>query len=282
MALQTKTFSWGSYAYQSESNAYVLELKLTENSTSTANNTSSVSYELILKSGNQNRFTGDVDSVIKLNGSVVASSTYHVTAAYNSSWTLQSGTATVKHNSDGSLNMPIEVSINTYNSYAPPDKTLNWSWTLTKINLYTACTAPTSFTLSPELYEDGVTLTWSGAKGGTNNSITGYEVQWRRRSAENVWGDWLTSAITTSGTVTSPSGVDWGGAVQYRVRTKGSAGSSYYSDWKVSNVAEKVNPVAHIHNGTAYESYAVYIHDGTNFARYAPYIHNGTSWELYV
>lgn len=133
MALQKKTFTWGSYAYQSASNAYVLELTLTEKSTDQEKNTSSVGYSLVLKSGSQNRFTGDIDSVLKLNGKTVASGTKSITAAYNSSWTLLSGTATVSHNADGSLNMPIEVSINTYNSYAPPDKTLTWSWALTKI-----------------------------------------------------------------------------------------------------------------------------------------------------
>lgn len=133
MALQKETFTWGSYAYQSASNAYVLELTLTEKSIDKEDNTSSIGYSLVLKSGSQNRFTGDIDSVIKLNGKNVASGTKHITAAYNSSWTLLSGTYTVAHNADGSLNMPIVVSINTYNSYAPPDKTLNWSWALTKI-----------------------------------------------------------------------------------------------------------------------------------------------------
>ena len=133
MALKKKTFTWGSYAYQSVSNAYVLELTLTEKSTDQEKNTSSVGYSLVLKSGSQNRFTGVIDSVLKLKGETVASGTKSITAAYNSSWTLLSGTYTVAHNADGSLDMPIVVSINTYNSYAPPDKTLNWSWALTKI-----------------------------------------------------------------------------------------------------------------------------------------------------
>ena len=133
MALQTKTFSWGSYTWQSESNAYVLELTLTENSTDKENNTSNITYKLVLKSGSNNRFSGQIDSVIKLAGKQVASGSKQITAAYNSSWTLLSGTTDVSHNSDGSLNMPIVVSIDTFNSYAPPDKTLNWSWTLTDI-----------------------------------------------------------------------------------------------------------------------------------------------------
>lgn len=135
MALQTKTFTWGSYAWKSESNAYVLELTLTENSISVTNNTSSVSYTLILRSGIQNRFQCDVKSTLKLNGVLVDSNTENKYLDYSSSWTLLSGTTTVTHKNDGSLNMPIEVSIDTTdsNQWAPPDKTLNWIWDLTTI-----------------------------------------------------------------------------------------------------------------------------------------------------
>ena len=133
MALQTKTFTWGSYEWGSESNAYVLELTLTEVDYSIALNASAVSYALVLKSGNQNRFTGQIDSVLELAGEEVASGSKQISKAYNSSWTLLEGTVNVTHNADGSLNMPIVVSINTYNNYAPPDKTLEWSWQLTDI-----------------------------------------------------------------------------------------------------------------------------------------------------
>lgn len=149
MALQSKTFTWGSYAYQSESNAYVLELTLTENSTSTANNTSEIGYTLKLKSGSQNRFQCDVTSTLKLNGVTVATKTENKYLNYNSEWTLLSGTATVTHNSDGALNMPIVVSIDATNSnsYAPPDKTLNWNWALTTIPRASSITSAGAVTL---------------------------------------------------------------------------------------------------------------------------------------
>lgn len=135
MALQSKTFTWGSYAWKSESNAYVLELVLTENSTNQDNNTSEVDYTLKLKSGGSNRFQCTVVSTLKLNGVQVASKSENKYLDYNASWTLLSGTATVTHGSDGSLNMPVEVSIDTTdsNQYAPPDKTCTWSWALTTI-----------------------------------------------------------------------------------------------------------------------------------------------------
>lgn len=62
MALQTKTFTWGSYDYQSASRSYVLELILTENSVDQSANTSNISYELLLHSGSNNRFSGQIDS----------------------------------------------------------------------------------------------------------------------------------------------------------------------------------------------------------------------------
>lgn len=133
MALQTKTFSWGDYAWKSYSNAYVIDLILTEQSVSQDGNSSEIYYEMVLRSGIQNRFTGDVDSVLRFNGKEIASGTKHITAAYSASWTLLSGTATVDHNSDGSLTMPIEMSIKTYNSYAPPSTTQSWNWELTEI-----------------------------------------------------------------------------------------------------------------------------------------------------
>lgn len=147
MALQTKVFTWGSYAYKSESNAYVLELTLTENSVDQGNNRSNISYKLVLKSGSNNRFDGQIDSVLKLAGVQAASGSKQIAAAYNASWTLLEGTTNVTHNQDGALNMPIEVSINTYNSYAPPDKTLSWSWALTTIPRASSITAVADVTL---------------------------------------------------------------------------------------------------------------------------------------
>lgn len=147
MALQTKVFTWGSYAYKSESNAYVLELTLTENSVDQGNNRSNISYKLVLKSGSNNRFQGDVTSTLKLNGVQVASKKANKYLDYNSSWTLQEGTANVTHGADGTLNMPVVVVIETANPYAPPDKTLSWSWALTTIPRASSITAAADVTL---------------------------------------------------------------------------------------------------------------------------------------
>lgn len=285
MALQQKTFSWGDYAYGSESNAYVLELVLTENSISQGNNTSEIAYTLQLKSGKQNRFQCDVTSTLKLNGVQVATKTENKYLDYNSTWTLLSGTATVKHGSDGSLNMPIQVSIDTTDSnpYAPPDKTLNWTWQLTKIDLTSACTAPTIFTASPAVFDDEVALAWDGAAGGTENAITGYEIESATSPDGSAWSRWAASKTVTGTSTTDAPDIERGQYIKYRIRTQGSAGSSYYSGWRESDPVQKDNePYVYIHNASLVpERHLAYIYDGSHFVKYMPYVFDGTSWQRY-
>ena len=134
MSLQTKTFTYGSVS-TNEFRYYKLELTLTEESASQTNNTSNVSYTLKLINGKNNRFNGIFNCTLKLNGSEVASAKYQRMFDYNTTFTLLSGTATVEHGTDGSLNMPIAVVIDTAesNSYSPSDRTITWSWPLTTI-----------------------------------------------------------------------------------------------------------------------------------------------------
>ena len=101
---------------------------------------------------------------------------------------------------------------------------------------YTACGAPTSPAVSQTLSRDAVTLSWGAGSAGTNNSVTGYDVQQRESTDGSNWGSWATvsgSPVTgTSLSVTPPDTV--GSYYQYRVRTRGSAGSDYYSGWVTS------------------------------------------------
>ena len=109
---------------------------------------------------------------------------------------------------------------------------------------YTVCTAPTTFTLTAEAdgtFEDGIVLSWSGASGGTNNSINGYEIQYVISSDNFTWGSWTSF---TAYSTTNPNGgyvvlfssyVPRGYYVKFRIRTQGTAGSSYYSDYRESN-----------------------------------------------
>lgn len=101
---------------------------------------------------------------------------------------------------------------------------------------YTACGEPTSPAVSETLSRGAVKLSWGAGSAGTNNSVTGYDVQQRESSDGSSWGSWATvsgSPVTgTSLDVTPPSTV--GSYYQYRVRTRGSAGSDYYSGWVTS------------------------------------------------
>ncbi len=95
------------------------------------------------------------------------------------------------------------------------------------------CGAPTSPAVSATLSRVAVKLSWGAGSGSTNNSVTGYDVQRRESTDGSNWGSWATvsgSPVTgTSLDVTPPGTV--GSYYQYRVRTRGSAGSDYYSGW---------------------------------------------------
>ena len=115
--------------------------------------------------------------------------------------------------------------------------------------LYTAASAPTTFTVSPSPFGSSVNLSWSGASGGTNNSIAGYEIQYRTSSDGSTWGSWHylkdITTTSTSGSTTDVPGIDEGAYQQFTIRTEGSAGSGYYSGWKESNVVQKgKSPIA--------------------------------------
>lgn len=119
----------------------------------------------------------------------------------------------------------------------------------------TDCSAPTSVTVASTSANPGakVTLRWSGAKAGTANSITGYDIQKREYNGES-WSSWananpssVSSTSTSSSASVTISSIP-GNQTQFRVRTKGSAGSSYYSGWSsasgnvMSNVGACVPP----------------------------------------
>lgn len=111
--------------------------------------------------------------------------------------------------------------------------------------LTTACGAPTSCSVSPVLAEGGVTLSWSGASGGINNTISSYEIQYSESTDNFTWGAWtlLTTVSTTatSGSVTTSPPSTRGNYRRFQVRTRGTAGSSYYSGWKVSSNSVRRN-----------------------------------------
>lgn len=142
MALQTKTWTIGDLAWGSWSNAYELELILTEESVSQVDNTSRIAYILQLRSGSQNRFQCNVKSTLTLAGETVEN-TENIYLDYSTTRVLLSGTVTAQHGSDGSLDLPIEAAIypNLSNPYAPPNMTISQTWALTVIPRESTLTA---------------------------------------------------------------------------------------------------------------------------------------------
>lgn len=122
----------------------------------------------------------------------------------------------------------------------------NSSYTvLSSALLITACTAPTACSVNQTVAENNVTLSWSGASGGTGNAISSYEIQYSDSSNNSTWGSWtaLTTVTTTatSGSVSVSPPPTRGNYRRFQVRTRGSAGSSYYSGWKVSTNSVRKN-----------------------------------------
>lgn len=122
----------------------------------------------------------------------------------------------------------------------------NSSYTvLSSALLITACGAPTACSLNPTLTETTSILSWSGAKAGTNNAISAYEIQYSESTNNSSWGNWITgttvSATATSGSYAVTAAGTRGNYRRYQVRTRGSAGASYYSGWKVSTNSVRKN-----------------------------------------
>ena len=122
----------------------------------------------------------------------------------------------------------------------------NSSYTvLSSALLTTVCSAPTSCSVSPILSEGGVTLSWSGASGGISNAISSYEIQYSDSTDNSTWGAWLPLATVdtsaTSGSVATSPPSTRGNYRRFQVRTRGTAGASYYSGWKVSTNSVRRN-----------------------------------------
>jgi len=111
--------------------------------------------------------------------------------------------------------------------------------------LNTTATAPTSLSVNQTIAEGNVNLSWWGAAGGTANAITGYDVEFSDSANNSTWGAW--QSLTTI-TTTHPS---WnmqvsppatrGNFRRFRVRTRGAAGASFFSGWRISSNSVRRN-----------------------------------------
>ena len=144
MALQTRT-------YTQSSNSFTIELTLVEQSTSTAGNSSTLSYTLKLKSTTKNFAQYGVGAAVKLDNQTVAErdrgSAPKITLGTRSEVTLLSGTHTVAHTSDGSKSMALAYSLDMASaSYTPGPMSGSGTMTLTKIPRGATITSAPNFT----------------------------------------------------------------------------------------------------------------------------------------
>ena len=175
MSLQTKTYT------QVCDHNYSLVLSVTEESTSTTNNTSAVSWNLKLKSTNY-RFSGfRIGWSVSINGTVVSSQAW-ASAAYrsidkNSEITIASSSSNVSisHDSDGTKSMAVSATMEiSKESYSPVDgssgtgtKTVSGTMTLTKIARASTMSIPSTVTIGT-----APTFTIDKASSSFNHTIT--------------------------------------------------------------------------------------------------------------
>ena len=126
--------------------------------------------------------------------------------------------------------------------------TLSGTPQITYTENYSACKAPTSISFTSIVKPGGtLTISWSGAESGTNNTISGYDIYYKIGSAPTMssYTDMASVSSTSTSssksfTVPSSASNNRGNAFYAMVRTKGTAGASYYSSWKEGN-GGKVN-----------------------------------------
>ena len=116
--------------------------------------------------------------------------------------------------------------------WGPTANTQGLHWTINaSVPTYTTtgkCSPPTKAYRSPSgTASVGVTqtITWEGASGGTNNSLVGYNFRYHGPNT-STW-TYVYNLTNASYTITPNAAGRW----SYGVQTRGSAGSSYYSDW---------------------------------------------------
>jgi len=109
----------------------------------------------------------------------------------------------------------------------------------------TVATAPTSLSVNQTIAENNVTLSWSGAAAGINNAITGYDVEFSDSTNNSTWGAWQTlttvSITATSGSLSVAPPTVRGNFRRFRIRTRGAAGSSFFSGWRISSNSVRRN-----------------------------------------
>lgn len=220
---KVSSFAWGSgtYTYYGDSNGYNKTPKYVIATAAQANNIQVADSSYGMNGLNNATVTARGNCVTQSSGGVAPSITgLNLTLAANTTYYLY---------------LYGERSIPSYGwSYCTGSCTVTYT-------TYTACGAPTSVSASPGIVVPSgtITVSWSGAKAGTSNSISSYQIYWLVSSngtaptTSNYTGTKNVSSTATSGSTTvTLSNATRGYKVVFGVVTRGSAGSSYYSGIK--------------------------------------------------
>lgn len=209
--------------------AMTVAITLTENSVSTANNTSSVNCKVTVSwTGGSYNHTGATQVLVFDGVRYTTTAKINANKTTSGSQTLFNVTRTVAHNADGTKTVTAKATVISGGNSGTITKSA--SKVLTKIVGHP--TAPTSFTATAGHGDhvavgDTVTLRWSGATG----NITRYEIMYSYE--DNVYHG-LMNADGTHVTFTfkAPNSIGAGRKIKYRVRAYN---GSLPSAWKQSN-----------------------------------------------
>lgn len=207
MASISKTVQLGSY--------WKMTLNVSESSTSTANNTSALSYSLVLTStGGSAQYNGAGSYAININGSRVRSGTANLNVGTYGSVTLASGSTTVGHNNDGSKTVSVSASYSSAASayYLPSSGSTSGSLTLTKIpraskiDTFTGSTVDGTFnvtyTKSVSTYTDKLRISIPNVKAlMTIDYTSGKSFNLDSTSLEYIYSNYTTTQTVQLGAV---------------------------------------------------------------------------------
>ena len=191
-------------------------------------------------------YSGSCYLTLSLNGATASTSNFsNNSATHSETLSLSSISGSLLTTGSGTVTFTVQRSVsgsgNLLNLRAEITGTLTINYEMN----YTACGAPTACSVNSTVSEGNVTLSWSGATGGTLNAINSYEIQYSESSDGANWGAWTAlSTVSTTATSGSLSVAPPGTRGYYRrfqVRTRGDAGASYYSGWRVSSNSVRRN-----------------------------------------
>lgn len=199
-------------------------------SVSVSNSTPDISSSVTLSWSGASAGTNNAITGYKIYRSTTSGGTYTELTANTRDVTTSESSGSFSVTSPDTYGNSYYYKVKTIGSVSGYDSDLSTAYDGITSTVTIACAAPTSIFPSTETPEpnSAVTITWNAGAAGDNNSITGY-LLYRDTSSS---GAFTTLVGETDGTTLSSivySSINDGGIYYYRVKTKGSAGTSYYS-----------------------------------------------------